>query len=87
MIDEGIEVCTSNDVMPGILVTNLSGLESTRNIPVQVDLNNISDGDYFNWKAPDEPTTSKYRALDRTKTIAYPGLATITVTFTEIFQP
>jgi len=47
MIDEGIEVCTSNDVMPGILVTNLSGLESTRNIPVQVDLNNISDGDYL----------------------------------------
>jgi hypothetical protein len=33
--------------MPGILVTNLSGLESTRNIPVQVDLNNISDGDYL----------------------------------------
>jgi hypothetical protein len=47
MIDEVIELCTTNDEMPGILVTNLSGLESTRNIPVQVDLNNISDGDYL----------------------------------------
>ena len=33
--------------MPEILVTNLSGLENTRNIPVQVDLNNISDGNYL----------------------------------------
>ena len=47
----------------------------------------ISDGDYFNWKAPDEPTTSKYRALNRKKTIPYPNLATIKVTFTEIFEP
>ncbi len=47
----------------------------------------ISDGDYFNWQAPDEPTTSKYRALNRKKSINYPGLATITVTFTEVFEP
>ena len=47
----------------------------------------ISDGDYFNWQAPDEPTTSKYRALNRKKSIDYPGLATITVTFTEVFEP
>ena len=47
----------------------------------------ISDGDYFNWQAPDEPTTSEYRALNRTKEINYPGLATITVTFNEVFEP
>ena len=47
----------------------------------------IADGDYFNWQAPDEASTSKYRALDRTKKIDYPGLATIQVTFTEVFEP
>ena len=47
----------------------------------------ISDGDYFNWQAPDEASTSKYRALNRKKTIPYPNLATITVTFTEVFEP
>jgi len=47
----------------------------------------ITDGDYFNWKAPDEPTTSKYRALPRTKTIPYPNRATINVTFREVFEP
>ena len=47
----------------------------------------ISDGDYFNWQAPDEPTTSKYRALPRKKIIRYPGLATIEVTFNEVFEP
>ena len=47
----------------------------------------ISDGDYFNWQAPDEASTSKYRALNRRKSIDYPGLATITVTFTEVFEP
>lgn len=47
----------------------------------------ISDGDYFNWQAPDEAGTSKYRALNRKKTIPYPNLATITVTFTEVFEP
>ena len=46
MIGEGIEICTSNDKMPEILVTNLSGLENTRNIPIQINLNNVSDGDY-----------------------------------------
>ena len=47
----------------------------------------IADGDYFNWQAPDEASTSKYRALNRTKTIDNPGLATITVTFNEVFEP
>ena len=47
----------------------------------------ISDGDYFNWQAPDEPTTSKYRALNRKKQINNPGLATITVQFAEVFEP
>ena len=47
----------------------------------------ISDGDYFNWQAPDEPSTSKYRAINRTKTIPYAGLATIRVTFNEVFEP
>ena len=47
----------------------------------------IADGDYFNWQAPQESSTSKYRALNRTKTIDYPNLATITVTFTEVFEP
>ena len=47
----------------------------------------IADGDYFNWQAPDEAGTSKYRALDRKKTIPYPNLATITVTFREVFEP
>ena len=47
----------------------------------------IADGDYFNWQAPDEASTSKYRALDRTKTIDFPGLATITVKFNEVFEP
>tara|TARA_B100000161_G_scaffold82902_1_gene57728 strand:- start:582 stop:929 length:348 start_codon:yes stop_codon:yes gene_type:complete len=47
----------------------------------------ISDGDYFNWQAPDEPTTSKYRALPRKKIINYPNLATIEVTFNEVFEP
>lgn len=47
----------------------------------------ISDGDYFNWQAPDEPTTSKYRALNRKKQINFPGLATITVQFAEVFEP
>ena len=46
----------------------------------------ISDGDYFNWQAPDEPTTSKYRALPE-KIINYPNLATIEVTFNEVFEP
>ena len=47
----------------------------------------IADGDYFNWQAPDEAATSKYRALNRRKSINFPGLATITVTFTEVFEP
>ena len=47
----------------------------------------ISDGDYFNWQAPDEASASKYRALNRTKQIKFPGLATITVTFKEVFEP
>ena len=47
----------------------------------------IADGDYFNWQAPDEPTTSKYRALNRKKQINNPGLATITVQFAEVFEP
>ena len=47
----------------------------------------IEDGDYFNWQAPDEPTTSKYRALNRKKQIKFPGRATITVTFREVFEP
>jgi len=47
----------------------------------------ISDGDYFNWQAPDEASTSKYRALNRQKTISFPNLATITVTFREVFEP
>tara|TARA_B100000123_G_C25547524_1_gene348065 strand:+ start:183 stop:530 length:348 start_codon:yes stop_codon:yes gene_type:complete len=47
----------------------------------------IADGDYFNWQAPDEASTSKYRALDRIKKIDYPGLATIQVTFEEVFEP
>tara|TARA_B100000900_G_scaffold386833_1_gene377596 strand:+ start:2056 stop:2403 length:348 start_codon:yes stop_codon:yes gene_type:complete len=47
----------------------------------------IEDGDYFNWQAPDEATTSKYRALDRDKEIRFPGRATITVTFREVFEP
>ena len=46
MIGEGIEICTSNDKMPEILVTNLSGLENTRNTPIQINLNNVSDGDF-----------------------------------------
>ena len=47
----------------------------------------IEDGDYFNWQAPDEASASKYRALNRTKQIKFPGLATITVTFKEVFEP
>jgi hypothetical protein len=47
IIYEAIEICSSNGNMPDILVTNLSGLENTRNIPVQVDLTNISDGNYL----------------------------------------
>ena len=47
----------------------------------------IADGDYFNWQAPDESTTSKYRALPRKKIINYPNLATIEVTFNEVFEP
>tara|TARA_R100001510_G_C7635850_1_gene194014 strand:- start:962 stop:1309 length:348 start_codon:yes stop_codon:yes gene_type:complete len=47
----------------------------------------ISDGDYFNWQAPDEASTSKYRALNRNKTIDFPNRATITVTFREVFEP
>ena len=47
----------------------------------------IEDGDYFNWQAPDESSTSKYRALPRVKTIPYAGLASISVTFNEIFEP
>ena len=47
----------------------------------------IADGDYFNWQAPDEASTSKYRALDRVKKIDFPNLATIRVTFEEVFEP
>ena len=47
----------------------------------------IADGDYFNWQAPDEASTSKYRALEREKRINFPGLATIEVTFEEVFEP
>ena len=47
----------------------------------------IADGDYFNWQAPDEASTSKYRALRRVKKIDFPNRATIEVTFTEVFEP
>ena len=47
IITEEIDYCVLNDEMPEILVTNLTSLVNTRNIPVQVDLANISDGDYL----------------------------------------
>tara|TARA_B100000524_G_scaffold306921_1_gene182335 strand:+ start:1 stop:1536 length:1536 start_codon:yes stop_codon:yes gene_type:complete len=47
IIDEVLEICRTNENMPEILVTNQSGLENTRNIPIQVNLSNISDGDYL----------------------------------------
>ena len=47
----------------------------------------IADGDYFNWQAPDEASTSKYRALRRSKSIPFAGLANISVTFREVFEP
>jgi subtilisin family serine protease len=47
IIDEVLELCRTNENMPEILITNQSDLENTRNIPIQVNLSNISDGDYL----------------------------------------
>jgi len=47
IINESADVCVSNENIPELLVTNLSGLENTLDIPINVDLQNISDGNYL----------------------------------------
>ena len=76
------------NINPKVYELTFENITEAQSDQIETFLNaRISDGDYFNWQAPDEAGTSKYRALNRKKTIPYPNLATITVTFTEVFEP
>ena len=44
-------------------------------------------GSSFTWTPPNESSSSKYICLKWTKKIEYPGYATITATFQEVFEP
>lgn len=41
----------------------------------------------FNWTPPNESSSSVYICLKWTKKMRYPGYATITATFQEVFEP
>tara|TARA_Y100000813_G_C24160144_1_gene351710 strand:- start:1225 stop:1572 length:348 start_codon:yes stop_codon:yes gene_type:complete len=76
------------NINPKIFNLRFENITEAQSDQIETFLNaRIADGDYFNWQAPDEAGTSKYRALNRSKSIDYPGLATISVTFTEVFEP
>ena len=46
-----------------------------------------SDADSFTWTPPNEASSSKYICLSWSKKMNYPGYATITATFEEVFEP
>ena len=76
------------NINPKIYNLKFENITEAQSDQIETFLNaRIADGDYFNWQAPDEASASNYRALNRRKSIDNPGLATITVTFTEVFEP
>ena len=46
-----------------------------------------SDADSFTWTPPNEASSSEYICLKWSKKMDYPGYATITATFQEVFEP
>ena len=46
-----------------------------------------SDADSFTWTPHNESSASKYICLSWSKKMNYPGYATITATFEEVFEP
>ena len=46
-----------------------------------------SDADSFTWPPPNEASSSEYICLKWSKKMDYPGYATITATFQEVFEP
>lgn len=49
--------------------------------------NRAADNQSFDWTAPDESTAYKWICPDWTKSLPYPGRATITATFKQVFEP
>ena len=47
----------------------------------------VSDGDSFDWTPPEEGSAGKYVCDSWRKQINYAGRATITCTFSEVFEP
>jgi phage-related protein len=47
----------------------------------------VSDGDSFAWTPPNESAAGRYVCESWNKTMNYAGLANITATFLEVFEP